>query len=319
MRTILYSIYRYIQFIYVLYVQCRNRLVFSGTSIQPYMAQPTDHHHHHYYLSWLLSWGIGVSTGVSTKHKKMTARKSKTNQPMLYSLLVFFCLSSSLSSPWKNPNSPPWLVWSLESRFVLTHTDHAGNVGAAARAIQTMGFDDLVLVSPRDPKVLNRKRTKEAASGAMQVLKTAKICDTLEEALAGTDVWCATGMPHDMSRPRPYYYNNNHENDTTTQQPQQQRYWAPRKYFQQLVFPPGEESKQNRAPKSISFVFGNEREGMTEQDMGLCHVVLGIPTNPKFGSLNLASAVQLIAYDWREALGGFEDNYPVAQNDLTRK
>ena len=86
-----------------------------------------------------------------------------------------------------------------------------------------------------------------------------------------------------------------------------------------LVFPPGEESKQNRAPKSISFVFGNEREGMTEQDMGLCHVVLGIPTNPKFGSLNLASAVQLIAYDWREALGGFEKNHPVAQNDLARK
>lgn len=169
----------------------------------------------------------------------------------------------------------------IKTRFILTQTRHEGNVGASARAIKTMGFDELVLVSPRDPKVLNRKRTKESASGAVNVLEGAHICDSLAEALAGTDIWCATGMPVDMSKSREI-----------------QNFSAPRPFFQELM-------EQEDDIKSISFVFGNEKLGMTKEDMELCHVVLGIPTNPKFGSLNLASAVQLIAYDWREAIGGF--------------
>ena len=55
----------------------------------------------------------------------------------------------------------------------------------------------------------------------------------------------------------------------------------------------------------IAFLFGNEKHGMTPQDTEKCDVMLGIPTNPDFGSLNLATAVQIIAYDWRQALGGF--------------
>eukprot|EP00980_Cylindrotheca_fusiformis_P008438 scaffold1784_cov116-Cylindrotheca_fusiformis.AAC.18 len=145
-----------------------------------------------------------------------------------------------------------------------------------------MGFDELVLVQPRDPEVLNRKRTKEAASGAVDVLERAFICDSLAEALEGTDVWCATGMPVDMSRSR----------SVST-------YFEPRPHMEALV--------RDDTINSISFVFGNEREGMTAEDIELCHQVLGIPTNPAFGSLNLASAVQLIAYDWRQALGGFCD------------
>jgi tRNA/rRNA methyltransferase len=185
-------------------------------------------------------------------------------------------------------------------------THHAGNVGAAARAIKTMGFDDLVLVSPHDPKVLNRQRTKEGASGATDVLQEARICDTLQQATDGTDFWCATGMPNDMYRAR-----------------STRRYFSPRVYFDQLIHadmhqlnhlsgsddtnPAENENSQNQELR-ISFVFGNERLGMKEEDTDLCHVVLGIPTNPKFGSLNLASAVQLIAYDWRQAIGGFDDH-----------
>ena len=56
----------------------------------------------------------------------------------------------------------------------------------------------------------------------------------------------------------------------------------------------------------IAFLFGSETTGMSEEEMDKCHVMLGIPTNPKFGSLNLASAVQIISYDWRMALGGRE-------------
>jgi tRNA/rRNA methyltransferase len=168
----------------------------------------------------------------------------------------------------------------IRTRFILIQTHHPGNVGASARALKTMGFDELVLVQPRDPKVLIRKRTKEGASGAWNVLEGSKVCDSLAEALEGTDLWCATGMPVDMSISREY-----------------SKYLEPRPYMEDLV--------QTKNIESISFVFGNERIGMTKEDIELCHVVLGIPTNPSFGSLNLASAVQLIAYDWRQALGGF--------------
>ena len=78
----------------------------------------------------------------------------------------------------------------------------------------------------------------------------------------------------------------------------QQQYRAPRQYFEKVV-------KEVEQPLRIAFLFGNERYGMRPEDIDVCQVVLGIPTNPQFGSLNLASAVQLIAYDWREAIGGY--------------
>ena len=146
-----------------------------------------------------------------------------------------------------------------------------------------MGFEELVLVQPRDMKVLNRKRTKEAASGALNVLDGAIVVENLEQALEGTTVHCATGMPNDMSIIRDI-----------------ERFQEPRPYMEDLV------NKNGEIQGGVSFVFGSERFGMTKEDMELCQIVLGIPTNPLFGSLNLASAVQLIAYDWRQALGGFK-------------
>lgn len=169
------------------------------------------------------------------------------------------------------------------TRFVLVATHHAGNVGAAARALKTMGFDELVLVNPRDTKVLRRERTKQAASGAMNVIDGCRIYDTLEEALEGVAVSCGTGMPCDMSRER-----------------SRQQYMEPRPFMERIT------TTENTANQSIAFVFGNEKIGLSSEDMGPCDVILGIPTNPDFGSLNLASAVQLIAYDWRQAIGGFE-------------
>lgn len=170
----------------------------------------------------------------------------------------------------------------IRTRFILTHTHHPGNVGAAARAIKTMGFGELVLVEPSDPKVLNRKRTKEGASGAIDILDNARVVGTLADALTGIDVSCATGMPVDMSQSRGH-----------------QSYAEPRPYLQELT------KHRSNEISSIAFVFGNERYGMRQEDFSVCDVILGIPTNPKFGSLNLASAVQLVAYDWRQALGGF--------------
>ena len=165
-----------------------------------------------------------------------------------------------------------------KTRFVLVQTRHPGNVGAAARALLTMGFDELCLVDPADRGVLNRKKAVDGASGARGILERAKIEDSLAAALEGFDLRCATGMPTDMSRAR-----------------STQVFREPRAFFEGLKGDTG----------SIAFVFGNERMGMTEEDMSICDVVLGVPTNPNFGSLNLASAVQLVAYDWRQALGGF--------------
>ncbi|KAL3907703.1 MAG: hypothetical protein SGILL_008765 [Bacillariaceae sp.] len=158
--------------------------------------------------------------------------------------------------------------------------------------MSTMSFDQLVLVTPRDPKVLRRERTKQAASGAMDVMERCVIVPTLAEALEGVEIKCGTGMPTDMSIERKVA----------------QEFAEPRRYFARILENDGDTGTTNDSIESIAFVFGNEKFGMTQEDMALCDVMLGIPTNPSFGSLNLASAVQLIAYDWRQALGGFESD-----------
>lgn len=90
----------------------------------------------------------------------------------------------------------------MRTRFVLIQTSHAGNVGAVARAMKVMGFDDLVLVSPRWPDVLQHTEAVERASGASDVLQRARVVPTLDEALEGIDHVCATAMtPRDFGPP----------------------------------------------------------------------------------------------------------------------
>lgn len=166
----------------------------------------------------------------------------------------------------------------MQTRFILINTSHAGNVGAAARAMKTMGFDDLVLVAPRWPNVLNREETIQRASGALDVLKNARIVATLDEALDGMTHLCATAMtPRDFGPP------------TVT----------PREHFEALS------KKVPATQQGVAFLFGSERFGMSNEDVYRCHACLSIPSNPKFGSLNLGAALQVIAYEWRLALGGY--------------
>ena len=161
------------------------------------------------------------------------------------------------------------------TRFVLVHTSHAGNVGAAARAMKVMGFSDLVLVQPRFDDVLSREETVAMASGAADILVRARIVSTLDEALDGIHHACATAMtPRDFGPPTR----------------------APREHLPSLA----------AAGERVAFVFGAERVGLSNEDVYRCHVCLSIPTHPGYGSLNLAQAVQLLAYEWRIALGGFE-------------
>lgn len=160
------------------------------------------------------------------------------------------------------------------TRFVLVGTSHPGNVGAAARAMKVMGFRDLVLVAPRFDDVLTQVDALAMASGAHDVLAAALIVPTLAEALEGTTWACATAMtPRDFGPPT----------------------FAPRELFGRLA----------HDAHRVAFVFGSERFGMANDDVYRCHACLSIPTVPDYGSLNLAQAVQLIAYDWRQALGGF--------------
>jgi hypothetical protein len=98
----------------------------------------------------------------------------------------------------------------MQTRFILIQTSHAGNVGATARAMKVMGFDDLVLVAPRWANVLRREETIQRASGALDVLDKARIVATLDEALDGMTHLCATAMtPRDFGpptvAPRPHF------------------------------------------------------------------------------------------------------------------
>ena len=107
---------------------------------------------------------------------------------------------------------------------------------------------------------------------------TARIVATLDEALEGMTHLCATAMtPRDFGPPTV----------------------APRAHFDALLKAP--DARQT----GVAFLFGSERFGMANDDVYRCHACLSIPSNPKFGSLNLAAALQVIAYDWREALGGY--------------
>ncbi len=202
--------------------------------------------------------------------------------------------------PRRTPGLAAETIGAMKTRFILINTSHAGNVGAAARAMKVMGFDDLVLVAPRWANVLRREETIQRASGALDVLTNARIVDTLDEALDGMTQLCATAMtPRDFGPP------------TRT----------PREHFELLLKseqamtigrgPEAENASKmvqtghSGRPSGMAFLFGSERFGMTNEDVYRCHVALTIPTNPAFGSLNLAAAIQVIAYEWRLALGGF--------------
>ena len=179
--------------------------------------------------------------------------------------------------------------------------------------MKVMGFDDLVLVAPRWANVLRREETIQRASGALDILKNARIVTTLDDALDDMTHLCATAMtPRDFGPPT----------------------MAPREHFKMLLNKEqiksvsvglevdfiGKNSekipKNIQTPEGVAFLFGSERFGMQNDDVYRCNVALSIPTAPNFGSLNLGAAVQLIAYDWREALGGFAVQSTVAEAKL---
>ncbi|KIF80761.1 RNA methyltransferase [Noviherbaspirillum autotrophicum] len=159
-------------------------------------------------------------------------------------------------------------------RFVLVETSRPGNIGSVARAMKTMGFSRLVLVNPRFPDAPRQEEAIAFASGAQDILANAKIVGSIGEALEGCNFAAAlSARPREFSPP----------------------VVTPRSLAGQLAVDAG---------LSAALVFGNERYGLPNEIVEKCNVLINISANPDYSSLNLAQAVQVLAYEMRQAAIG---------------
>jgi tRNA (cytidine32/uridine32-2'-O)-methyltransferase len=152
-------------------------------------------------------------------------------------------------------------------RIVMVETSHPGNIGAAARAMKNMCLEQLVLVQP---KMFPSGQAEARASGAQDLLRRARVVDSLEAAVAEcplvigasarqrSDIWTVSG---------------------------------PREAAAQALAHAG------RAP--VALVFGRERSGLTSAELDCCTHLVHVPANPEYSSLNIAMAVQVMAYELR--------------------
>ncbi|HDS1734567.1 MULTISPECIES: tRNA (cytosine(32)/uridine(32)-2'-O)-methyltransferase TrmJ [Pseudomonas] len=155
-------------------------------------------------------------------------------------------------------------------RVVLVNTSHPGNIGGAARALKNMGLARLVLVQPLDFPAAD---ASARASGADDVLEGAEVVASLEEALVGCSLAIGTSA-RDRSLPWPML--------------------DPRECGAKAVERAG-------MGEEVALVFGREHAGLTNDELQRCHFHVHIPSNPDFSSLNLAAAVQVLAYEVRMA------------------
>jgi len=158
-------------------------------------------------------------------------------------------------------------------RFVLVRTSHPGNIGSAARAIRTMGFTRLDLVAPAD---FPSREADALAANAVSVLAEAGVHATLVDGLAGATF--ALGLS------------------------------ARRRGVNLPELTPREGAAQALAAaargEQVALVFGNERTGLENEELARCHAMVRIPSVEDYSSLNLAQAVQVMAYEQRLALLG---------------
>lgn len=159
-------------------------------------------------------------------------------------------------------------------RFVLVETSRAGNVGSVARAMKTMGFTDLVLVTPRCEDPLSDPEAVAFASGALDVLAGARIVGRVAEALDGCNFAAAVSARlREFSPP----------------------VWTPRAFAGHVAA---------QAELASALIFGNERFGLPNEVVQQCNVLINIPANPEYSSLNLSQAAQVLAYECRQSACG---------------
>ena len=166
-------------------------------------------------------------------------------------------------------------------RIVMVNTTEPGNIGAAARAMKNMMLSQLYLVSPsKFPSAVATAR----ASGADDILSNARVCSTLEEALNGVKLVIGAS-----ARQRNIKWRQLDVIDTCSQ-------------IQSSIVSSDED---------VAVVFGTENSGLTNEELDLCSILMTIPGNPKYFSLNVASAVQVFAYqNFISSIDGKFDNTP---------
>ena len=167
-------------------------------------------------------------------------------------------------------------------RIVLVETSHTGNMGSVARAMKTMGLTNLWLVNPL---VKPDSQAIALAAGASDVIGSAQIVDTLDEALAGCSLVVGTSarsrtLPWPMLDPREC----------------------------------GLKSVSEATNSPVALVFGRERVGLTNEELQKCHYHVAIAANPEYSSLNLGAAVQVLCYELR--LAAFNGTPPLASKTV---
>lgn len=165
-------------------------------------------------------------------------------------------------------------------RFILVETSRSGNIGAVARAMKTMGFSDLVLVNPRFANMTRQDEAIAFASGAQDILAAAREVGSIGEALEGCNFAAAVS--------------------------------ARLREFSPPIVSPRNLASQLSADGSLNaaLIFGNERFGLPNEIVEKCNVLINIPANPTYSSLNLAQAAQVLAYECRVATIG--DDVPAS-------
>lgn len=165
-------------------------------------------------------------------------------------------------------------------RIVLVEPSHPGNIGAVARAMKNMGLEQLMLVSPRQ---FPHSEAVARASGADDVLAKAQMVGTVAEAIAGCGLVVAT-----TSRARDQYF----------------RVADVRDAAERILL------ESRRGPAAV--LFGSERAGLSNEQLEAAHLLISIPASEAYPSLNLAMAVQVVAYELFRARGVQVDTAPAA-------
>ena len=159
-------------------------------------------------------------------------------------------------------------------RIVLVNTSHPGNIGGVARAMKNMALEQLVLVAPKE---FPSDKADARASGATDILASARVVDTLEQALEGCQLVVGASA---RGRHIPWPVVD------------------PRELAEQVV---AVQSAAKGEVPEVALVFGREDRGLTNEELHRCHRHVHIPSNPDFSSLNLAAAVQVLCYEVRMA------------------
>lgn len=163
-------------------------------------------------------------------------------------------------------------------RVVLSHTTHPGNIGAAARAMKAMGLRHLYLVNPRH---FPDAQATAMAAGADDILDAAVVCNSVDQALQGVGHTVAmTARLRDISI----------------------EVKTPREAMPLVL--------REAAAHPVALLFGTEMSGLTNEEMGKAQLGVNIPANPAFSSLNVAAAVQILAYELNVAAAAFQPQLP---------